>query len=422
MLALAGLLPAASTTHASKALADDSSMDWTGVLDEASFSALHELTGEKAPAPLGKTVDVGDMKAYLSLPKVGEPVGAVVVIHEWWGLNDHVKHWTDRLASDGYAALAVDLYDGTVATTREEALAAMRQAGSDEKKALERLAAAHAFLSDPEGDIAAERTASIGWCFGGAWSLKLAMAEPELDGAVIYYGRLVDDPQALKTIQAPVLGVFGNNDRGIPPEAVAKFKAAMDTAGKDIQLRQYDANHAFANPSSARYDAEHAAAAWRETRAFLCEKLSYPAAGEPFTSGRELKMFTPDGWKPAEVGKFSAAAFDVGNAKCTVTFLRGNGGGLKPNLDRWRQQMGEKPFTEDEVKALPTLPILGRLGSTMRARGAYTPMGGKKVDDALLIGTIAELDGESIFVKLIGPADEVEAATSAYAAFCRSLR
>ena len=397
-------------------------MDWTGVLDEESFAALHDLTDREAPELTGEAVEVGGMNCYLSQPALGESIGAVIVIHEWWGMNDHVKHWTDRLASDGYTALAVDLYGGTVATDREGAMAAMRSVDPDD--ATTKLLAAHAFLTDPAGDIAAERTASIGWCFGGGWSLRLAMAEPELDAAIVYYGRLVTEPDELRSIGANMLGVFGNEDGSIPPEAVAEFKDAMKSAGKELRLRQYDAAHAFANPSSSRYDAENATKAWKESRMFLAENL-WPERPGGSISGktRELGMWTPEGWEPQEVGAFSSAAFKVGtSAKCTVTFLVGDGGGLMPNLNRWNAQMGAAEFTQAEVDALPTLPVFGILAPTMRAEASYTPMGGAKVDDAALIATIAPIGGESAFIKLIGPADEVKAATPAYTAFCRGLR
>ncbi|KYF50983.1 dienelactone hydrolase, partial [Sorangium cellulosum] len=210
-------------------------------------------------------------KAYLSLPKDAKPpIPGLVVIHEWWGLNEHIKHWTDRLAEDGYAALAVDMYGGKVATTPDDAMAAMKAV--DEAKGLEVVRAAHRFLST-DARISAPRTGSIGWCFGGAWSLKLALNEPELDAAVIYYGRLVTDPAQLKAIKAPVLGVFGNQDKGIPPEVVNEFDKALHDAGVEHQVLRYDADHAFANPSGERYDTKAAADAWEKVRQFLAAKL-----------------------------------------------------------------------------------------------------------------------------------------------------
>lgn len=241
------------------------------MVDEEQFKAMHELRTDKPPALHGKMIDLAGGKAYLVLPpgKAG-PMPAVVVIHEWWGLNDHVKHWADRLAADGYAALAVDLYGGAVATTPDEAMAAMKAVDAAKGKAM--LAAAHRFLRD-DPRILAPRRGVIGWCFGGAWSLQHAIAEADLDAAVIYYGRLVDDPKELAKIRAPLLGVFGDRDKGIPPEAVAKFAAAVKAAGKSIELHQYDAEHAFANPSNPKYDAVASADAWSHVRAFFDARL-----------------------------------------------------------------------------------------------------------------------------------------------------
>ncbi|MEM7198995.1 MAG: dienelactone hydrolase family protein [Planctomycetota bacterium] len=240
---------------------------WTGALDETAFAKLHHLRGDAAPALRGETVEIAGTSSYLSLPADGKPpLGGVVVIHEWWGLNDHIKHWADRLAEDGFAAVAVDLYGGKVATEREDALANMKAVQEDGARRV--LLAAHKFLAD-DPRIGAERRACIGWCFGGGWSLQLALAAPDLDAAVIYYGRLETDAQRLRQINARVLAVFGSQDSSIPNETVDLFEASMQEAGRDVRVLRYDANHAFANPSSDRYDGEHAADAWREVRAFL---------------------------------------------------------------------------------------------------------------------------------------------------------
>jgi len=243
----------------------------TGVLSEKEFKALHELKAGEAPEPKGSMIDLGDGRAYLSLPKGRKaPVPGVVVIHEWWGLNRHIKHWADRLAADGYAALAVDLYGGEVATTRDGAMELMRSV--DEKAAHATIERALAFLEE-DGRVKAKRRAAIGWCFGGGWSLKAALAHPGLDVAVVYYGRLVTDPERLKKIKARLLCIFGNQDRGIPPRVVDEFAKALKEAGVDQTILRYDANHAFANPSSARYDQQAASSAWKNVRAFLGRTL-----------------------------------------------------------------------------------------------------------------------------------------------------
>ena len=420
-LAIPALVLAALSAPEDEMAGPQDEMGWTGVLDEASFAALHELKEGEAPPLLGEDVEVAGMDAYISRPPAGEPLGAVIVIHEWWGLNDHVKHWSDRLASDGYVALAIDLYDGVVATTRDEAMDAMRSV--DGEAALAKLLDAHAYLTDDE-DVAAERTACVGWCFGGGWSLKLAIAEPELDAAIMYYGRLINDVEQLAQMEAPLLGVFGNEDRGIPPASVEEFAAAMKKAGNDLTLRQYDANHAFANPSSGRYDAENAALAWRETRAFLCEKL-YPGSPSGSLGGgsRTLEFTAPDGWQETEPAVMSIATLDLpGNARCTVTVLGGDGGGVEPNINRWHMQLGADTLSDEQIEALPLIPMFGALCPSVRIEGTFAPQHGDTIEDAVLLGAIATLEDEAVFVKLTGPRNAVDEQGAAFAAFCRSLR
>jgi carboxymethylenebutenolidase len=241
-------------------------VDWTGGLSEQEFIRLHELRPDDAPPPRGETVPLG----YLSLPPGGGPAPGLIVIHEWWGLNDHIRHFADRLAAEGYAALAVDLYGGEVATDPERAMALMRAV--DEAGARGRLVEAHRFLSeDPR--VRAPRTGVIGWCFGGAMALQAALAIPELDAAVMYYGRVVDDPEALRAVRAPLLGLFANRDRSITRAHVDSFERALGEAGVDHRIVRYDADHAFANPSGPRYDRAAAEEAWDEARRFLAARL-----------------------------------------------------------------------------------------------------------------------------------------------------
>jgi carboxymethylenebutenolidase len=238
----------------------------TGPLSEAEFKALH-APPTAGPAKVdGQAIDLAGTKAYLSLPKGTGPFPAIVVIHEWWGLNANIEHWADRLASAGWAAIAVDLYSGTVATTPDDAMAAMKAV--DPAKAKATIKAALDFAkSDPR--IAATKRAVIGWCFGGGWSLQSALAFPELDGVIMYYGQLETDPAKLAAIKGPLLGVFGTQDKGIPPEAVAKFDAALKDAKVEHEIHSYDAPHAFANPSNPKYDETSAADAWTHVLAFL---------------------------------------------------------------------------------------------------------------------------------------------------------
>jgi len=245
-------------------------MTWTGILSEDEFKALHSLRSEAAPALNGEMIALAGGQAYLSLPEGAGPHPGIVVIQEWWGLNDNIKHWSDRLAADGYAALAVDLYDGKIATTNDEAFSYMKAVEDD--RAHEILRAGFDFLKQ-DSRVRAPTLGCVGWCFGGGWSLNAALAWPDINAAVIYYGRLVDDPERLGKIGAKICGIFGNQDQGIPPEAVDAFQAGLDRAGVRYEIHRYDANHAFANPSSGRYDEKAAGDAWTKVRAFFAANL-----------------------------------------------------------------------------------------------------------------------------------------------------
>ncbi len=208
----------------------------------------------------------------LYLPAGKGPFPALIVIHEWWGLNDWVKEQASKWADQGYAALAIDLYRGKVATTPDEAHELMR--GVPEDRAKGDLRAAYDFLRSQK-NVDAKRIGSIGWCMGGGYSLDTALVEPPLAATVINYGHLATDPQSLKQINAAVLGIFGGKDRGIPVEDVRKFEAALKQLGKKVEIVVYpDAGHAFENPNNkAGYRPDDAADAWKKTVAFLDANL-----------------------------------------------------------------------------------------------------------------------------------------------------
>jgi carboxymethylenebutenolidase len=249
---------------------------WTGDVSEESFRRLHELSAEQAPPPRGEGVDLGGSRGYLSLPE-GEARAAVIVIHEWWGLNDHVRHWTDRLAAEGYAALGVDLYGGQVATTPERAMELMRQV--DDGAALEVVRSAVAFLDTDPRVAATERRGIIGWCFGGGWSLESALRLDGFAAVVMYYGRPVTDVERLRGLDGPLLGIFGTEDESIPPARVDELERALEEAGVEHTILRFDAPHAFANPSSGRYHAEAAGRAWAAVREHLARTLRGEAPG-----------------------------------------------------------------------------------------------------------------------------------------------
>jgi carboxymethylenebutenolidase len=249
-----------------------------GGLSEEEFQKLHQLKEGEAPPAKGTMVDLADgSKAYLALPEHAQPgLPAVVVIHEWWGLNSHVKYWADRLTLTGRAALAVDLYGGKTATDPKAASEIMQAVSADPDKAVKTLLAARDFLKkDPR--VLAKKVGSIGWCFGGGMSLRLAMNAPDLDACVMYYGFPISDPKQLATIKAPLLGIFGNKDQAITPPKVDEFDKALTDAGVVHTIHRYDAEHAFANPSNKVYDAKSAADAWAKVQKFLDEKLPVAA-------------------------------------------------------------------------------------------------------------------------------------------------
>jgi carboxymethylenebutenolidase len=212
------------------------------------------------------------VQGLLYTPSGKGPFPAIIVIHEWWGLNDWVKDQASKLSDEGYVALAVDLYRGKVATTPDEAHEIMR--GVPEDRAQRDLHAAFAFLAS-QPDVKNDRIAAIGWCMGGGYSLDVALQEPTLAADVINYGHLATDSDALKKINAPILGLFGAQDRGITPDDVHKFEAAMKQLGKQIDVKIYDdAGHAFENPNNKNgYRPADAADAWKRTVDFLATTL-----------------------------------------------------------------------------------------------------------------------------------------------------
>jgi len=212
------------------------------------------------------------VQAVLYMPQGKGPFPALVVIHEWWGLNDWVKEQASKLADEGYVTLAVDLYRGKVATTADEAQKIMRDV--PDERADQDLHVAVAFLkSQPE--VKKDRVGAIGWCMGGGYALDVAMQEQTLAADVINYGELQADPADLKKIKSPILGIFGGVDRSIPQSDVNKFAQQLKSMGKSVDVHIYpEAGHAFENPNNTQgYRKDDAADAWTRTVAFLAEHL-----------------------------------------------------------------------------------------------------------------------------------------------------
>jgi len=212
--------------------------------------------------PSGRSIS-----AALALPDA-RPAAAVMLVHEWWGLNDQIKSVAAELAGQGYLGLAIDLYGGKVGTKPEEADALMK--GVVPAEASETMSTWVDWLRkhpDCNGKVA-----SIGWCFGGGMALQAGL-DRRLDATVVYYGNVARSADELKALNGPVLGQFADQDQWINPQMVDGFEAAMKQAGKVLEVHRYDANHAFANPTGDNYDAADARAAWDRTVTFLKSTL-----------------------------------------------------------------------------------------------------------------------------------------------------
>lgn len=208
---------------------------------------------------------------YLSKPKNSNGCG-IVVIHEFWGVNGQIKKMTDEISSQGYAAIAADLYEGIVARDAEEAKK-MKEAVKEEK-ALMRIREAMDTLND--SGITDEKIAVWGFCFGGSYAFKSAAADIGAGAYVIYYGGMItDDTEILTKIQKPVLGIFGGLDKSIPAEKVGSMKKNLEDLGKTAEIYIYpDAEHAFANDERPSFNKAATDDAWHKTMAFLQKHLT----------------------------------------------------------------------------------------------------------------------------------------------------
>jgi carboxymethylenebutenolidase len=236
-------------------------------------SSAPVASANPAPSGAGSAVDLeGGGRGYLVLPEGKGKHPAVIVIQEWWGLNDWIRENTARFAKQGYVALAVDLYRGRVASDSGEAHELMR--GLPEDRAIADLKAGIGFLA-ARPDVDAEHIGSVGWCMGGGYSLALATAEPRLRAAVINYGRLVTAPAKIEGIRAALLGNFAGADRGIPVDDVHTFENQLKAAHKDADIKVFDGKgHGFMNPNNKDgYDPAATTEAWSRIDAFFARTL-----------------------------------------------------------------------------------------------------------------------------------------------------
>jgi carboxymethylenebutenolidase len=210
------------------------------------------------------------VRGAVALP-AADTAPAVVLIHEWWGLNDQIKAVAAELARLGFVAFAIDLFDSEPAAEPDIAMQLVQNLDPD--VANNKLVAAIDWLAAHERGTG--KVATVGWCFGGGWSLDASLATP-VDATVIYYGNVEKTAAQLETLYGPVLGHFATQDQFITRDMVQRFETAMAEAGKSqfLTVYWYDADHAFANPSGARYDASDAKLAWDRTIEFLRAALA----------------------------------------------------------------------------------------------------------------------------------------------------
>ncbi len=190
----------------------------------------------------------------------------LLIVHDWWGVQDYNRVWADRFAQLGYRVVVIDLYDGK--TTRDPKQAGELMKAVDQERANAKLRAALEFLKVPGRKIA-----TLGWSFGGRQALHACLLDPDTVAAtVLYYSRMVTDVSALRRLKGTVLAVFAEGEKSWP-EKMVDFENAMAQARKPLEVKTYDAEHGFINPDSPHYDMEMADAAWEATNEFLRRTL-----------------------------------------------------------------------------------------------------------------------------------------------------
>jgi carboxymethylenebutenolidase len=225
--------------------------------------------------PISSTTTSSSIESNISANN-NNTLPAVVMIHEWWGLNENIKNMAENLAKEGYVVLAVDLYNGQVANTTESAQNLVSKVRDNPSESINNLQHAVRYLASLE-NVNSSKIASLGWCFGGGQSLQLALnTEPEypLAATIIYYGNLVSDQESISKIKWPVLGIFGDQDKSISVQSVKQFEEALNANGITNEIYIYKGvGHAFANPSGDNYAPQETQDAWEKTISFLKKYL-----------------------------------------------------------------------------------------------------------------------------------------------------
>jgi carboxymethylenebutenolidase len=238
-----------------------------------SFAALHaDPSYFELKAPKGKTISYktpdGASATGYEIKSTKKTNNYLLVIHEWYGLNDYIKQEADLLSNEleNVNILALDLYDGKVATTSDSAMKYMSGVKSERLENIIKGALAYA---GPDAKIF-----TVGWCFGGMWSLQASiLAGKQGAGCVMYYGRPETNIEKLQQLNAPVIGFFGNQDKSITPEKVTEFESNMKKAGKTVTINRYEAGHGFANPSNPVFNKQARDDAHQKTIEFVKARI-----------------------------------------------------------------------------------------------------------------------------------------------------
>lgn len=214
-----------------------------------------------------------EIKGYLARPADDLQHPGLILIHEWWGLNDNMRRNAQEFAKLGYVALAVDMYGGQFTTSSEDARRLAGQVRDDMPEAFKNLEYAVKYLQSQDQHVKAMNLASVGWCFGGGWSYQMAKNNLGVKASVIYYGRFNPEDD-LAQMRATILGHFGEEDRGIKVDTVQEFQATLKTLNGNHEIYIYrNAGHAFANEGGDQYDEAAATLAWQRTTRFLEKTL-----------------------------------------------------------------------------------------------------------------------------------------------------
>jgi carboxymethylenebutenolidase len=258
---------------------------YMGLVGGASDTSVTNVSNLSSTVNMGNTVNLQnktveyfpDSQGYLVYPvssndTVGKKLPAVVMIHEWWGLNENIKNMANLLAKQGFVVLAADLYKGEVANNPERAMELVQIVRNNQNSSINNLQSAVKYLSSLP-NVDSSKIASLGWCFGGGQSLQLALNSQDhpLAATILYYGTpLVTDKALLSKIKWPVLGIFGDKDQSIPIEEINQFGNSLNQSGITNNIHIYKGvGHAFANPSGDNYAPKETEDAWQKTLSFL---------------------------------------------------------------------------------------------------------------------------------------------------------